>query len=65
MKTIDRQGRGVLHTPHNRARQSPDAPNKLPYEITGYPPPSPCRGRLMGRMQYAPTLTDKNREPEV
>ena len=41
MKTIDRQGRGVLHTPHKRARQGPDAPNKCPIDITPHPHSSP------------------------
>ena len=45
--------------------QGPDGPNKSPCEIIGHPHSSPCRGRLMGRMQYAPTLTDKKRELEA
>ena len=65
MNTIDRRRRGVLNTPHERVRQGPDAPNKLPCEITGHPHSSPCRGRLMGRMQYAPTLTVKKQKPET
>ena len=51
------------HTPHNQARLAPDAPNKLPCEITGHPHSSPCRGHLIGRMQYAPTLTVKKQKP--
>ena len=45
--------------------QGPDDPNKSPCEITGYPHSSPFRERLMGRIQYAPTLTDKKQEPEA
>ena len=51
------------HTPPNRAWQGPDAPNKSPCEITGHPHSSPCRGRLIGRMQYAPTHLDENNRP--
>lgn len=50
-----------MHTPHKRARQGPDDPNKCPCEITGHPHSSPCRGRLMGCMLLRPTLTVKNR----
>ena len=45
--------------------QGPDNPNKLPNNTTQKPHSSPCRGRPMGRMPYAPTLTDKKQEPEV
>jgi len=38
-------GRGVLHTPH----------------IDSTSTPAPFAGRLVGRMQYAPTLPEKNR----
>ena len=65
MKTIDRRRRGVLHTPHKRARQGPNDPNKCPIDTTPYPHSSTCRGHLMGRMQYAPTLTAKKQEPEA
>ena len=54
MKTIDRQGRGVLHTPHKRARQGPDGPNQSPNDTTQKPHSSPCRGRPMGRMLLRP-----------
>ena len=40
-------GRGVLHTPH----------------IDSTSTPSPFAGRLVGRMQYAPTLPEKKRFP--
>ena len=54
-------------SPHPMADegQGPDDPNKIPCEITGYPPSSPCRERLIGRMQYAPTHSDENNRPEV
>ena len=42
-------GRGVLHTPH----------------IDSTSTPSPFAGRLVGRMQYAPTLPEKRRFPRV
>ena len=61
IKTIDRQGRAQQHTPHKRARQGPDDPNQSPNNTTQKPPPSPFWERLVGRMQYAPTLTDKKR----
>ena len=49
-------------SPHPVAdeEQDPIDPNKSPNDTTGYPHSSPFRGRLMGRMQYAPTLTAKN-----
>ena len=47
---------------HGRARTPP---NKSPCEITGHPHSFPCRGRLIGRMQYAPTLTVKKQKPET
>ena len=52
-------------SPHPLAdeRQGPIAPNKLPCDTTGYPHSSPCRGRLVGRMQYAPTPSDENNRP--
>ena len=39
--------------------QDPIAPNQSPIDTTQKPHSSPFRERLMGRMQYAPTLTDK------
>ena len=52
-------------SPHPMADegQGPDDPNKCPIETTGYGRSSPFRGRLVGRMQYAPTLTDENNRP--
>ena len=45
--------------------QGPDGPNQSPIDTTQKPHSSPFRGRLVGRMQYAPTLTDKKWKPEV
>ena len=45
--------------------QGPNGPNKSPCDTTQKPPSSPCRERLVGRMQYAPTLTDENNRPEA
>jgi len=54
-------------SPHPMADegQGPNGPNKSPCDTTQKPPSSPCRERLVGRMQYAPTLTDENNRPEA
>ena len=54
-------------SPHPLAdeEQGPGDPNKSPCEITGHTPPSPFRGRLMGRMLLRPTLTVKKQKPET
>ena len=54
-------------SPHPMADegQDPDDPNKCPIDTTGYGCLSPCRGCLIGRMQYAPTLTVKKQKPET
>ena len=54
-------------SPHPVAdeEQGPIAPNQSPNDTTKKPHSFPCRGRLVGRMQYAPTLTDENNRPEA
>ena len=54
-------------SPHPLAdeRQGPDAPNKSPCDTTQKPHSSPFWGRMMGRMQYAPTHSDENNRPEA
>ena len=56
---FDRQGRGVLNTPPNRARQGPGGCLWMIVGQTGYLHPFPWRGRQGGRMQYAPTHSDE------
>ena len=51
------------HTPHKRARQSPNDPNQSPIDTTQKPHSSPRWGRLMGRMLLRPTPSDENNRP--
>ena len=54
-------------SPHPVAdeRQGPDTPNKSPIDTTQKPHLPPFQGHLIGRMQYAPTLTVKKQKPET